>query len=414
MQLVEQTIIDRRDPRFQEIDQAAFAAKNLYNAANYLIRQSFIFQGIYLDNVKVFHQMKTHEAYRALPAKVSNSILIQLHKAWVGFFKSMEEWKAHPEKFLGRPKLPKYKHKEQGRFLLTYDTQAIGKRFFKKTGMLVPSGLTAMIPTKITDWKKIDQLRIVPRTGFYVVEVVYQREAVSKHVDTTLVAAIDVGVNVLAAITSNKPGFVPRLVSGKPIKSLNQHYNKQREHHQKRLSKGKHKRYTSRALDQITTKRNRRVQHYLHEASRRIIDLCVQEGIGTIVVGKNVFWKQETNMGRQNNQAFVQIPHARFIEMLRYKGELVGIVVETHEESYTSKASFLDLDPIPTYSPKRQVSPSFSGKRIARSWYRASDGRVIHADVNGSYNVLRKSSSDPSQLGRGVAGVAVLPRRLAV
>jgi len=119
-------------------------------------------------------------------------------------------------------------------------------------------------------------------------------------------------------------------------------------------------------------------------------------------------------MGRQNNQAFVQIPHARFIEMLRYKGELVGIVVETHEESYTSKASFLDLDPIPTYFPKRQVSPSFSGKRIARSWYRASDGRVIHADVNGSYNVLRKSSSDPSQLGRGVAGVAVLPRRLAV
>jgi putative transposase len=271
-----------------------------------------------------------------------------------------------------------------------------------------------MIPTKITDWKQIDQLRIVPRTGFYVVEVVYQKEAVSKNVDPTLVAAIDVGVNVLAAVTSNKEGFVPRLVSGKPIKSLNQHYNKQREHHQKRLSKGKHKRYTSRALDQITTKRNRRVQHYLHEASRRIIDLCVQEGIGTIVVGKNVFWKQETNMGRQNNQAFVQIPHARFIEMLRYKGELVGMVVETHEESYTSQASFLDLDPIPTYSPKRQGRPSFSGKRIARSWYRASDGRVIHADVNGSYNVLRKSSSDPSQLGRGVAGVAVLPRRLAV
>jgi putative transposase len=136
MQLVEQTIIDRRDPRFQEIDQAAFAAKNLYNAANYLIRQSFIVQGIYLDNVKVFHHMKTHEAYRALPAKVSNAILIQLHKAWVSFFKSMEEWKAHPEKFLGRPKLPKYKHKEQGRFLLTYDIQAIGKRFFKKRGCL--------------------------------------------------------------------------------------------------------------------------------------------------------------------------------------------------------------------------------------------------------------------------------------
>ena len=414
MQLVEQTIIDQDDPRFAEIDQADFAAKNLFNAANYLVRQSFLFQGMYLDNVKVFHQIKTHEAYRALPAKVSNSILLQLHKAWVSFFEAMKDWNAHPEKFTGRPRLPKYKHKEQGRFLLTYDTQAIGKRVFKKTGMLAPSGLTCLIPTKIADWKKIDQLRIVPRTGFYVIELVYQKAIEPKNVDPTLVAAIDVGVNVLAAITSNKEGFVPRLVSGKPIKSLNQYYNKQREHHQKRLSKGKQKRCTSHALDRLTTKRNRRVQHYLHEASRRIIDLCVAEGIGTIVVGKNVLWKQETNMGRQNNQQFVQIPHARFIEMLAYKGALVGIQVRTCEESYTSKASYLDLDPIPIYSPTRQERPSFSGKRIARSWYRAGDGRIIHADINGSYNVLRKSSSDPLQLGRGVAGVAVHPRRLAV
>ena len=138
------------------------------------------------------------------------------------------------------------------------------------------------------------------------------------------------------------------------------------------------------------------------------------EGIGTIVVGKNIFWKQEPAMGKRNNQAFVQIPHARFIEMLHYKGEPVGIQVETHEESYTSKASFLDLDPIPTYDSNRPESPSFSGKRIARSWYRASCGRIIHADINGSYNGLRKSISDPSQLGRGVVGAAVHPRRLAV
>ena len=227
-----------------------------------------------------------------------------------------------------------------------------------------------------------------------------------------LVVALDLGINVLAAVTSNKKGFVPRLVSGKPLKSLNQHYNKQREHHQKRLSRGKRPRYTSRALDQLTTKRNRRIQHYLHTASRRIIDLCVKEGIGRIVVGKNVFWKQETNMGKQNNQAFVQLPHARFIDLLRYKGELVGIHVETHEESYTSKASFLDLDPIPTYAPQRQQSPLFSGKRIARSWYRAGNGQVIHADVNGSYNIGRKVA--PTAFGLGVAGAAVRPRRLAV
>ena len=137
--------------------------------------------------------------------------------------------------------------------------------------------------------------------------------------------------------------------------------------------------------------------------------MLVNEGIGTLVIGKNPLWKQEANMGRKNNQQFVQIPHACFIDQLTYKAKLVGIKVIIQEESYTSKASFLDLDPIPTYSANRPGKPVFSGKRIARSWYRASDGQVIHADINGSYNILRKSSSDPLQVGRGVAGAAVPP-----
>src|SRR5215467_2144544 len=142
--------------------------------------------------------------------------------------------------------------------------------------------------------------------------------------------------------------------------------------------------------------RNRRVDSYLHTASRRIIDLLVSEGIGTLVIGKNPLWKQEANLGKRNNQQFVQIPHARFIDQLTYKARLVGIQVILQEESYTSKASFLDDDPIPTYQADRAEQPVFSCKRIARSWYRASSGTIIHADINGSYNILRKSSSDPS------------------
>ena len=245
-----------------------------------------------------------------------------------------------------------------------------------------------------------------------MVEVIYEKEEQSASVDHSLVAALDLGVNVLAALTSNKQGFAPRLVSGKPIKSLNQYYNKQRAQHQQRLAH--ENRFTSRHLDRVTTKRNRRVDTYLHTASRRIIDLLVSEGIGTLMIGKNPLWKQEANMGRKNNQQFVQLPHARFIDQLAYKAQLVGIQVIIQEESYTSKASFLDDDPIPTYQANRSEKPVFSGKRIARSWYRASDGKVIHADINGSYNILRKSTSDLSQLGRGVVGAAVLPRRLAV
>src|SRR6266567_6245103 len=145
MQLVEQHIIAKSDPRYVAIDAAAFAAKNLYNQATYQIRQVYI-----------------HECYRALPRKVFNSILIQIDKNWKAFFASLEEWRVHPEKFLGRPNLPRYKHKEHGRSLLIYDIQAIGKRAYKKAGMIVPSGLGIEIKTKVA-WEAIDQVRIVPR-----------------------------------------------------------------------------------------------------------------------------------------------------------------------------------------------------------------------------------------------------------
>jgi len=169
-------------------------------------------------------------------------------------------------------------------------------------------------------------------------------------------------------------------------------------------------------MERITTNRNRQVDHYLHTASRRIVDFLVKEGVGTIIIGKNPLWKQEVGMGRRNNQNFVQIPHARFIEMLRYKAELVGIKVEVHEESYTSKASFLDLDPIPDYKPNDKEEHVFSGKRIGRRnrLYRARDGYIICADVNGAYNILRKSRPDAFSNAKGVAGYVVHPLRLAV
>ncbi len=412
MQLVERHLIRQDDPHFAMIDRAAFASKNLYNQANYQIRQSFLHEGTYLPYAEMFHRLKHHDAYRALPCKVSNSILIHLHKNWLSFFAAREAFNEDPSSFTGRPRIPGYKDKEKGRFLLIYDKQALGKRAFKKTGKLVPSGLAIAIATTLTNWEQIAQVRIVPRLDGYMVEVVYEKEEQQAEVDQHLVAAVDLGVNVLAALTSTKKGFAPRLVSGKPLKSLNQYYNKQRAYHQQRLSH--ENRFTSRHLDQITTKRNRRVDSYLHTASRRIIDLLVSEGIGKLVIGKNPLWKQEANMGRRNNQQFVQIPHARFIDQLTYKARLVGITVIIQEESYTSKASFLDADPVPTYQANRPDKPVFSGKRIARSWYRASDGQVIHADINGSYNILRKSSSDPLQVGRGVVGAAVLPGRLAV
>jgi putative transposase len=404
MQLVEQTIISKRDPRYAAVDAACFAAKNLYNRGLYEVRQVFIGEGIYLDNVQAYHRVKDTEAYQALPRKVSNDILRQLHKNWIAFFEACKAYKQDPSKFTGPPKIPKYKHKTKGRFLLIYDKQAISKKALKR-GLLAPSGLGIEVPTK---QEQVAQARIVPRNGFYVIEAVYERQEQAPSGDPNLYVSIDPGVDNSAAITSHKAGFVPRLVNGRPLKSTNQWYNKRKAALQKKLG---HPGVTA-CMERLTTKRNRRINQYLHTASKRMMELLVAEGIGTLVVGKNPLWKQEVEMGKRNNQAFVQIPHARFIDLLRYKGQLVGIQVIEQEESYTSKASALDLDDIPTYDPKRTEQSRFRGKREYRGLYRAANGRRINADVNGSMNILRKAV--PDSYGQGIEARAVAPVWLPV
>ena len=417
MQLVEQHVIDRKDPRYSVIDEAAFKSKNLYNAALYEMRQVFIHQGIYLSYEEMDTRMQPHEAYKALPAKVSQHVLKQLADAWKAFREAKAAYEEDPSKFTGRPRLPKYKHKTEGRNILTYTMQAVsrGKRSLQR-GTIKPSMLPIEVKTQ-QDPKQIDQVRIVPRNGHYVVEVIYCKAPVQAHVDPSFCIAIDLGVTNLAAITSNREGFVPRLVNGRTLKAMNQWYNKRMKELKLCLLKADRERVT-RQMEQLTNKRNRQVNHYLHAASKRMIDFLVKEGVGTIIVGKNPLWKQEAGMGRRNNQNFVSIPHARFIDMLTYKAALVGIQVEVQEESYTSQASFLDLDPIPTYKPGDETEYTFSGKRIGRRnrLYRAKDGKIICADVNGSYNILRKRKPDAFAHvdAKGIAAYVVQPLRLAI
>ena len=403
MQVVEQHVIGRSDPRYAVIDQAAFASKNLYNAANYEIRQTFIFQGQYLSYEQMDQRMKSDEAYKALPAKVAQQVLRLLDKNWKAFRAGLSAWYEDPSQFLGRPCLPKYKDKQQGRNVLIYTLQAISLKALKR-GLICPSMLPITVETKQTN---VQQVRIVPRKGYYVVEVVYERQEQQAPVNPAWMAAVDIGVNNLVALTSNKAGFVPLLVNGRPLKSTNQYYNKRKAELQKKL---RDTRFTAR-MERMTTKRTRRIDHYLHTASKRSIDFLVAEGIGTLIIGKNPFWKQECEIRKADKQHFVQLPHARFVEMLCYKARLVGIQVILQEESYTSKASFLDTDPIPTYG---KVDPEsvFSGRRVKRGLYKAKYGRKFNADVNGSYNILCKAS--PDAFGKGVEDAVVHPRQFSV
>src|SRR5579859_3273104 len=358
------------------------------------MRQAFIHEGKRLSYNQMDKLMQPHEAYKALPAKVSQQVLKQLADAWTGYFEACKAYQEDPSKFRGHPRLPKYKEKIEGRNLLIYTMQAIsgGQTGGKKTlqrGIVIPSGLAISVLTKQKP-TTINQVRIVPKKEHYVVEVIYEKAIKRASINADYYAGLDLGIDNLATVASNKPGFVSVVVNGRPVKSINQFYNKRRAELQKQLGHAG----TTKLMDRLTLTRNRRIDHYMHTASKRIIDPLVKEGIGVLVIGKNDGWKQEVEMGRRNNQNFCQIPHARFISMLQYKAELVGITVKLTEESYTSKASFLDGDPLPVWKPGEKIKYIFSGERVKRGLYRAAHGREINADVNGAGNIICKVAPD--------------------
>jgi putative transposase len=401
MQLAERHIIKSTEPRFVEIDQLAFKSKNLYNAANYVIRQNLIYGWGYVNYNEMNRLMKSQVAYKALPAKVSQQILMVLDQNWKSFFEAVKAYKADSLKFTGRPKLPKYKDKVKGRNILIYTIQAISSKQLRN-GIVKLSGTEFSIKTKVNP-DRICQVRLVPKCDSYVIEVIYnactersRSEPESTAKNNNFVASIDLGLNNLVALTSNQPGLIPLLINGRPLKSINQFYNKRKAQLQSQL---KGRRQTSSRIQRLTRCRNQKVDNYLHHTSRTIVDILVAQQIGTLVIGKNAQWKTEINMGKQTNQNFVSIPHARLIEMLEYKAFLVGIKVIVQEESFTSKANFLGLDPIPVYG-KTKTEPVFTGKRIKRGLYKTSTGQLINSDVNGSFNILRKAI--PNAFGDGI------------
>jgi len=403
MQLTERHIIKSTQHRFAEIDELAFKSKNLYNAANYVIRQSFVYGWGYINYNEMSRLMKSHEAYKALPAKVSQQILMILDKNWKSFFEAVKAYKTDSSKFTGRPKLPKYKDKVKGRNILVYTIQAISSKQLKK-GIIKLSATEILIKTKVNP-DHICQVRLVPKCDSYVIEVIYDKSE-STVSDDKFVASIDLGLDNLVALTSNQPGFTPLLINGRPLKSINQFYNKRKARLQAQL-KGSSK--SSPRLQRLTRWINQKIDNYLHHTSRLIVEILIAKQIGTLVIGKNAQWKTEIDLGKPTNQNFVSIPHARLIEMLEYKARLVGIKVIVQEESYTSRANFLGLDPIPVYG-KIDKDIFFSGKRIKRGLYKTSIGQLINSDVNASYNILRKAI--PNAFSDGIGSCVVGPMRV--
>ncbi|NEP73349.1 MAG: IS200/IS605 family element transposase accessory protein TnpB [Okeania sp. SIO2G4] len=397
MKLVERHVISKSHYLWSEIDHKAFLSKNLFNLANYYYRQYFFCDQKKLNFNELYHKVSKTDDYQALPTKVSKQIIKRLDKSWKSYFSALREWKKQSNKFLGKPKIPKYKHKSKGRNILPYPDESIYKKALKK-GICHLSMSEIKIPTSQTE---IIEARIIPKSSCYLIEIVYEKQ--EEITNNQQIAGVDLGVNNLIAVTTNQTGISPLLIKGRPLKAINTFYNKQRSCLQSQL-KNNHNKSNSHRLKKLTHKRNCRVENYLHTASKRVIDWCINNEIGTLIIGQNQTWKQEIKLGKKNNQQFVNIPHYRLIEMLRYKAQLRGIKVIITEESYTSQSSCLDGDDLPKDGEQK---PEFSGKRVTRGLYKTRENKLLNADVNGSFNIIKKVI--PDVFDQGIKGLPFNP-----
>ena len=309
--------------------------------------------------------------YNALPQKVAQQTLKIVERNFKSFFSLLKL--KNKGKYKEKVKIPKYLDKD-GKFVVTYTNQAISKKALKE-GFIQLSKSSVRIKTNVKD---VQQVRLVPKGNHIVVEVLYKVNEKENLDNNDRYCSIDLGVNNLATIGSNV--LKPIIINGKPLKSINQYYNKKLA---KLKSELKNENKTSNRIKSLTNKRNNKVNDYLHKTSRLITNYLVSNNINTLIIGKNKEWKQDVNIGKRNSQNFVQIPHSRLINMLVYKCKLKGITVITTEESYTSKCSFLDNEHIKKHK-------EYLGKRVKRGLFQSSKGLLINADLNGSLNILKK------------------------
>ena len=332
---VERHLIRPSSPHFKMLSEFCHKAKNLYNHANYIIRQKF----------------KEYPDYRAMPAAQSaQQVLRLLDKNWQSFFAAIKDWKVHKDKYLGRPKLPKYK-KKSGLYVLPLSNQSC--RLKGETIHFPRTFKNFMVKPKFVEkpFEKFLQARFVPTGTDIMLELVYEVADVPAKSDNGIYASVDLGVDNLAAFVTNTAD-APLLINGRPLKSVNQFYNKRIARLQSLCPK-----FFSRRMSLITSKRNRQIEDYLHKASHLIVAECAARYVSIIVIGQNKNWKQGIELSKRVNQNFVQLPFAKFIQMIKYKAESKGITVLLTEESYTSGTSFLDGE-LPTkdnYDKRRRV-----------------------------------------------------------
>lgn len=338
-----------------------------------------------------------------LPRQTAQQILKEVVSNMKSFYASCRNYKKNPFAFTGRPKIPGY-GKSGGMRKVIFTNQDCVLYPCADGGLEVkfPKIRKRLYIGKMPIEGRLKQVEVIPSHGIFVVSIIWEDDALPPEPvsEPKRVCAIDLGVNNLAAITNNL-GLPCLLFKGGVAKSINQYYNKQVAKMVSGQTKGTTEKFVpTDGFYAMCQWRENHLNDLLNKTAVRIIQWCQENAIDTIVIGKNKFWKQSANMDKTNNQNFIQLPFERFRRLIQYRAERLGIQVINHEESYTSKASFLDGDVIPVYDQNNvdengeRIHYSFSGRRIHRGLYKVSDGTIINADLNGSANILRKALPD--------------------
>jgi len=399
-----QQILIKSDKDTQAIlEYLCSESNNLYNCAVYYARQIWFKTGKIVSGFDLTAEMKTNRHFHAGYASSMQQTCINVGEAFKSFKGLLA--KAKKGELEQKPKPPKYR-KSGGLFTVTYP-----KRWLKLSDGMIRFPLGNQVkawfgisefflpmPSNL-DWKAIREIRILPKNGAFYAEFVYPMQAKYYQLDPTKALGLDPGLNNWLTCVSTTGDSL--IVDGKKLKALNQWYNKQIS----TMKDGKPQGFWSRTLAQITEKRNRQMRDAVNKAARIVVDYCLNNGIGLIVFGWNKGQKDSANMGAKTNQKFVSVPTAKLKDRISQLGEQYGIQFEETEESYTSKASFLDNDELPKYGEKPNEWNS-SGKRVKRGLFRTANFGYINADCNGAANILRKVKGklglDLSRLTRGV------------
>ena len=377
---------------YRSLRELCHIAKNLANQAIYNVRQYYFDNGKYLNYTKNYAMLKSSENYRILNSNMAQQILKEVDGSFKSFFGLLKL--ARKSEYNKDIKLPHYLPRDGYTTLVIGFVRLNGNKLilpFSNTYKKTHKSVEITIPPILLD-KKIKEIRIIPKANarFFEIQYIYEAECIKRNLNTNNTLALDPGVdNLVTAVSSKGDSFI---IDGRKLKSINQWYNKENSILQSIKDKQHYGKRPTNRQKANARKRNNRVNDYMNKATRKIIDYCINNDIGTIVVGYTETFQKKSYIGKPNNQNFVNIPFGKLIDKLRYLCELNGINFVVQEESYTSQASFFDRDEIPVYDKDHYQEYVFSGERIYRGMYKTKDKRYLNADVNGALNIMRKSN----------------------